>query len=175
MNIRPFRGFSPQVTSSCYVDPTATLIGQVTLGEDVSIWPNVVVRGDVNSISIGDRTNIQDNTVCHVNHPADFNPGGDPLVIGHDVTVGHRALLHGCTIEDQCLVGMGAIVMDKAVVQSQVIIGAGTLVSPNKVLQSGYLYVGSPARQIRELTDDEKSFILYSAKHYAKLKNDYST
>lgn len=174
MAIRHFLDKTPLIGDSTYVDPTATVIGDVIIGEDCSLWPNVVIRGDVNYIRIGNRTNIQDNSVFHVNHDATFNPGGDPLIIGDDVTIGHRVLLHGCTIQDTCLIGMGSIVMDKVIIESQVMLGAGSLVPRGKVLKQGYLYVGNPVQQVRLLTEDELNFLSYSAKHYVKLKNQYS-
>jgi carbonic anhydrase/acetyltransferase-like protein (isoleucine patch superfamily) len=132
-----------------------------------------VVRGDVNQISIGARTNIQDGSVLHVNHAGEYNPQGNPLVIGHDVTIGHRVVLHGCTIEDECLIGINSVVMDGAIIREQVLVGANSLVPPGKELASGYLYVGSPVKQIRALTATEKAFFKYSAQHYVALKDNY--
>jgi len=169
--IRPFQGIVPTVPASSWVDDSAVVIGDVVLGEDVSIWPQAVLRGDVNAIRIGDRTNIQDAAVVHVSHVGPFNPKGARTVIGADVTVGHRAVLHGCTLHDRILVGIGAILMDDVVVESDVIIGAGSLVPPGKVLAAGYLYVGSPARRVRPLTDSERAQLRYSARYYADLKN----
>ena len=173
MSIRAFKGHVPQIDDTCYVDESAEVIGQVILGKNVSLWPKVVLRGDVNTIEIGEGSNVQDHTVCHVTHSASFNPGGCPLVVGKWVTVGHRALLHGCTIRDECLIGMGAIVMDNAVIESQVLLGAGSLVPPGKRLRSGYLYMGNPAREVRVLNKDEIDFIHYSAEHYVALKEQY--
>lgn len=173
MNIRSFENHRPTLGERVYVDESAVVIGQVSLGDDAAIWPTAVVRGDVNCISIGARSNIQDGAVLHVSHAADFNPDGDPLVIGDDVTVGHRVVLHGCTIEDECLIGINSVVMDKAMVHSQVLIGANSLVPPGKELASGFLYVGSPVKQIRPLTKAELSYFKYSADHYVTLKNQY--
>lgn len=173
MNIRPFEKKTPVIDSSSYIDPTAVVIGDVVIGKDCSVWPMTVIRGDVNSIRIGDRSNIQDSSVLHVNHAGEFNPEGDPLVIGDDVTVGHRVTLHGCTVGDRCLIGIGSIVMDGAIVESEVIIGAGSLVPRGKVLTSGYLWLGSPVKQIRPLTAEEISFLSYSAEHYSQLKDRY--
>jgi carbonic anhydrase/acetyltransferase-like protein (isoleucine patch superfamily) len=147
------------------------VLGDVTLAEDASLWPQVVARGDVNSIVVGARTNIQDGTVLHVSHDSEFAAGGFPLSIGADITVGHQAILHGCTIEDRCLIGMAATVMDGAIVRSGAIIGAGSLVPPGRELEGGFLWVGSPARKVRPLRDQEISFLDYSAKHYVELKN----
>jgi len=169
--IRPYQGIHPTVPASSWVDDSAVVIGDVVLGEDVSIWPQAVVRGDVNKIRIGDRSNIQDGSVVHVSHVGPFNPTGASTVVGADVTVGHKVILHGCTLHDRILVGMGVIVMDDVVVESDVIIGAGSLVPPGKVLASGYLYVGSPAKQVRPLTEREKEHLRYSARFYADLKN----
>ena len=148
--IRSFEGITPVIGASTFIDETAVVIGNVTIGEDSSVWPTTVIRGDVNRITIGDRTSIQDGSVLHVNHDADYNPGGDPLSVGSDVTVGHKVMLHGCTIEDRCLIGMSSTILDKVVIESNTMIGAGSLVSPGKVLEGGYLYVGAPARQVRK-------------------------
>jgi len=170
MPIRPFEQQTPRIHPSAYVDNTAVVIGDVEIGEDSSVWPLCVIRGDIQSIRIGARTSIQDGTIIHVTHDSRFCPGGQPTVIGNDVTVGHRVILHACTIEDYCLIGMGAIVMDKAVVRSRVTIGAGGVVPPSKVLESGYLYVGSPVKQVRLLYDRELEFLEYSAQNYRRLK-----
>ena len=171
MTIRKFENITPTIDSTAYIDETALVIGEVTIAADVSLWPKVVARGDVNTITIGARTNIQDGTILHVSHDSEFAPGGFPLVIGADITVGHQAILHGCSIEDRCLIGMAATVMDGAIVRSGAIVGAGSLVPPGKDLQGGYLWVGSPVRQARELRDEEKAFLEYSARHYVELKN----
>ena len=171
--IRAFEGITPVIAASTFIDETAVVIGNVSIGEHSSVWPAVVIRGDVNTITIGDRTSIQDGSVLHVNHDADYNPGGDPLSIGSYVTVGHKVMLHGCTIEDHCLVGMSSTILDKAVVESNTMIGAGSLVSPGKVLESGYLYVGAPVRQVRKLTDDELAYLDYAADFYANLKSKH--
>ena len=171
MSIRNFENTAPRIAKTAYVDATALVIGHVTLEEDVSLWPNVVARGDVNSIRVGARTNVQDGTVLHVSHDSEFARGGFPLDIGADITVGHQAILHGCTIEDRCLVGMAATVMDGAVLRSGVILGAGSLVPPGHELEGGYLWVGSPARRVRPLREQETAFLDYSAGHYVELKN----
>lgn len=171
MTIRKFENIAPRVATTAYVDATALVIGDVTLEEDVSLWPNVVARGDVNSIRVGARTNVQDGTVLHVSHDSEFAPGGFPLDIGADITVGHQAILHGCIIEDRCLVGMAATVMDGAVLRAGVILGAGSLVPPGRELEGGYLWVGSPARRVRPLREQETAFLEYSARHYVELKN----
>jgi carbonic anhydrase/acetyltransferase-like protein (isoleucine patch superfamily) len=171
MSIRNFEGHAPRVHVSAFVDEQAMVCGHVTIGADSSIWPMTVVRGDINTIVIGERTNIQDGSVLHVTHDSEYAPGGAPLVVGNDVTVGHRVVLHACTVEDLCLVGMGAVVLDGAIIRSGAMIAAGALVSPNKDLEGGYLYVGAPARRARELTEQEKRFLKYSAQHYAKLKD----
>jgi carbonic anhydrase/acetyltransferase-like protein (isoleucine patch superfamily) len=173
MNLRPYTGISPVVGERVYIDPSAVVIGKVTLAEDVSLWPCVVARGDVNSISVGARSNIQDLSMLHVTHDGPYSPGGFPLSIGADVTVGHKCLLHACSIGDRCLIGMGAIVMDGAVVEHDVLLGAGSLVSPGKRLESGYLYKGSPAQKVRPLTAGEREMLRYSAAHYVRLKDRY--
>ena len=173
MSIRNFQSHQPQLGKNVFIDETAVIIGQVQLGDDCSVWPLTAIRGDVNHITIGHRTNVQDGTVCHVTSPSKSDPQGNPLIIGNDVTIGHRVVLHGCTIEDECLIGMNSVVLDQAVVKKQVLVGANSLVPPGKVLESGYLYLGSPIKQIRKLTDDEITFFKHSAAHYVKLKNKY--
>ncbi len=171
MSLRQFEGFTPVLDPTVFVDSTALIIGNVSAGEDSSVWPLVVVRGDIHRISIGARSNIQDGTVIHVTHDGPFNPGGYATTIGDDVTVGHKVMLHGCTIADRVLIGMGAIVMDGAVVESEVVVGAGSLVPPGKRLQSGHLYVGSPVKQIRPLSEKERAYFTYSSQRYVELKD----
>lgn len=163
----------PKIGEKTWVHDSAVVIGRVRLGQGVSIWPCAVLRGDVNDISIGDRSNVQDGVVIHATHPGPFNPKGYATVIGNDVTIGHNAILHGCTIGNRVLIGMGATVLDGTVIPDDVIIAAGALVSMNKTLESGYLYVGSPAKALRELSDEEKAFLPYSAEHYMALKQGY--
>ena len=170
--IRPFKKSHPQIAASAWIDDSAVVIGDVAIGDDSSVWPMTVIRGDVNSISIGTRSNIQDGSVLHVTHAGKHYEGA-ALRIGDDVTVGHKVILHACTIGNRCLVGMGAIIMDKTVVEDDVIIGAGSLVAENKVLQSGHLYLGSPAKKIRPLTERELKFLRYSAEHYVELAKEY--
>jgi carbonic anhydrase/acetyltransferase-like protein (isoleucine patch superfamily) len=155
------------------VHPRATVIGEVSLGTDASVWPGAVIRGDVNSIVIGDASNIQDGSVLHVSHKTPASPAGGPLVIGARVTVGHTVILHACTIGDECLIGMGSIILDRAVIQKQVLLGAGSLVPEGKVLESGYLYLGRPAKRVRELTAEEIAYFNYSAQHYVQLAQSY--
>lgn len=173
MPIRSFEKKSPQLGHQVYIDPTALVIGHVTLGDDVSIWPMTVLRGDVNSITVGARSNIQDGTIIHVNRSTEQNPTGDPVIIGEDVTVGHQVVIHACTIHDRVLVGIGARVLDNVVIESDVLVGAGSLVPPNKILKSGYLYFGSPVKQIRPLEKSEIQHLLHSASNYVALKNQY--
>ena len=171
--VRSYKGIFPFIGQQVYIDPSSVLVGDIHLEEDVSIWPMVVARGDVNSIKIGARTNIQDGTVLHVTHKSESNPDGYPLNIGRDVTIGHKAMLHGCIIGDRVLVGMGALILDNAIIENDVMIGAGSLVPSNKKLESGYLYIGTPVKKIRPLTADEINFLSYSSAHYVKLKNNY--
>lgn len=173
MNIRPYRNTRPVIGQRVWIDPAAVVIGRVTIGDDASIWPGAVLRGDVNTIEIGARTSIQDASILHVASDRLAGEGGIPLVIGDDCTVGHRVILHACTIGARCLVGMGAIVMDGAVVGDEVIIGAGSLVPAGKRLPSRTLWLGSPARQARALTAKEIAMLAESAEHYVALKDDY--
>ena len=172
-NIRPFRGQFPRIAEGVYVDDTALVIGDVTVGPDSSLWPQVVARGDINRIAIGARTNVQDGSVLHVSHAGPFNPDGAALTIGDDVTVGHRVVLHGCTVGDRCLIGMGAVVLDRAVLEPQVMVGAGALVSGGQRLESGHLYLGQPARRARPLTERELAYLDYAAAHYVALAREY--
>lgn len=173
MSLRVFDNVFPTVHPSAYIDPEGVVVGRVEIGADSSVWPMSVIRGDVHTITIGARTNIQDGSVLHVTHDSEYCPGGSPLVIGSDVTVGHKVVLHACTVQDTCLIGMGSIVLDEAVIEAGTMLGAGSLVPPGKVLESGYLYLGSPVRRVRELTEKERSYLGYSAAHYVRLKNRY--
>ena len=158
---------SPQFDDTVFVAPSADMIGDVKLGSDSSIWFNTTIRGDVNFIRIGKRCNIQDNACIHV-----MNQTG-PTVIGDDVTIGHNAMVHGCTIHNRVLIGIHATILDEAVISSDVIIAAGTLVPPGKELESGYLYMGSPAKKARKLTDKEITSIKQSAQNYVKYQRTY--
>jgi carbonic anhydrase/acetyltransferase-like protein (isoleucine patch superfamily) len=173
MSISNYRGIRPTLGARVFIDPSAVVIGRVTIGDDSSIWPTAVLRGDVNTITIGARTSIQDGSVGHVTHDGIYRPGGRALIVGDDVTVGHRVVLHACTIGNRCLVGMGCVILDDVVVEDQVMIGAGSVVTPGKTLESGGLYVGSPARRARDLKQAEIDFFTYSAAHYVKLKDEY--
>lgn len=172
-NVRTYLQHQPKIAASTWVDTSAVVIGDVEIGEDCSVWPTAVIRGDMHRIRIGDRCSIQDGSVLHITHAGPFSPEGFPLTLGNEVTVGHKVILHGCTLGSRILVGMGAIIMDGAVVEDEVIIGAGSLVPPGKTLESGYLYVGSPVKAVRPLTEEEKSFFSYTAGNYVQLKNDY--
>ncbi len=173
-NIRAFEGVTPQIAASAFIDESAVVIGNVSIGEDSSVWPCCSVRGDIHKITIGKRTNIQDGSILHVTHDSEYAPGGFGLTVGDDVTVGHNVVLHACTIEDKCLIGMGSVVLDGSVVQSGAMVGAGSLVPPNKVLTGGYMWLGSPVKKVRELSAKEKEFLTYSAAQYAALKNRHS-
>jgi len=173
-SIAPYQGVHPQLAPGAWVHPRASVIGEVSLGADASVWPGAVIRGDVNSIRIGEASNIQDNSVLHVSHKTLANPAGGPLVIGARVTVGHSVILHACTIADECLIGMGSIILDRAVIQKQVLLGAGSLVPEGKVLESGHLYLGRPAKLVRALTDEEIAYFRYSAEHYVALARSYA-
>jgi carbonic anhydrase/acetyltransferase-like protein (isoleucine patch superfamily) len=173
MTIRAYQGIFPVADGTVYIDESAVLVGDIEIGRQSSIWPLVAARGDVNVIRIGERSNIQDGSVLHVTRKSEQNPDGFPLVIGDDVTVGHKCMLHGCTLGNRILVGMGAIIMDGAVVQDDVFIAAGALVAPNKILKSGYLYVGNPAIKKRPLKESESAFLKQSAINYVELSKEY--
>lgn len=172
--IRDFENITPSIDESVYVDVQASVIGDVHIGADSSVWPGTVIRGDVNKIRIGERTNVQDNSTVHVSHDSHYHPGGFATIIGNDVTIGHQVIVHACTIGDRCLVGMGSVIMDGTVVEPDTIVGAGSLVTQNKVLEGGYLWIGRPAKRIRKLTAEEIERISYSAEHYVRLKNRYT-
>jgi carbonic anhydrase/acetyltransferase-like protein (isoleucine patch superfamily) len=172
-SVRPYLHNTPQIGQRVMIDPSSVVIGNVELADDVSIWPLVAIRGDVNAVKIGARSNIQDGSILHVTHQSDYNPAGYPLLIGEDVTVGHKAMLHGCSIGNRVLVGMGSILLDGAIIEDDVMIGAGSLVAPGKHLESGYLYVGSPARRVRALTPAELEGLRYSANNYVRWKDEY--
>lgn len=173
MALRAYQSITPQIGNHCYIDASSVIVGDVSLGDDASIWPLVAARGDVNKIRIGARTNVQDGTVLHVTRRSTQNPEGYPLLIGDDVTIGHKCMLHGCQLGNRILVGMGAIIMDGAIVEDDVFIGAGTLVPPNKRLESGFLYVGNPMQKKRPLKDSEIAFLKQSAVNYVQLKDEY--
>lgn len=173
MTVRKFNEKMPKIGERVYIDDTAVVIGDVVIGDDVSIWPTTVIRGDVESITIGDGSNVQDGSVLHVTHFGKFTERGYPLTIGKGVTIGHRAVAHACTIGNYCLIGIGAIIMDNAVLEDYVMLGAGSLVPPGKKLEGGHLYIGAPAKQARPLSETEKEFLEYSYQHYIHLKNEY--
>ena len=172
-SLRPYLDRNPRLRERVHVDPAATIIGDVELADDASVWPACVLRGDVNFIRVGARSNIQDGTIVHVSHHSPFNQAGHPTLIGADVTVGHGAIIHACTIEDLCLVGMGARILDGATVKKYGFVGAGAVVGPGKVVGEAELWLGNPARFVRKLSDREIESLHYSAAHYVRLKNRY--
>ena len=173
MAIRPYKGILPKFGARVYVDESAAIIGDVQIGDDTSIWPMCSVRGDVNFIRVGARTNIQDNSVLHGTHRYPELPEGWSCVVGDDVTIGHQCVIHSCTVGNRCLIGMGSIILDGAVLHDGVLLGAGSLVTEGKELEGGYLWLGRPAKKVRALTEQEMAWFKYSAKHYVKLKDDY--
>ena len=173
MNIRTHQGKTPQIHPSAFVDEAATVIGDVTIGADCSVWPAATVRGDLMPIHIGKCSNIQDGAVLHVTSDSKFVPGGLPLEIGDNVTVGHGAILHACSVKDLSLIGMNATILDGAVVSKNVIVGANSLVPSNKHLDEGFLWLGSPVKKIRPLKDEEIEFLVFSAANYVEQKNKY--
>ena len=174
MPIRPYKNIYPRISESSYIAESADIIGNVVIGEDSSVWHASVVRGDMDmTITIGSRTNIQDGSVLHIVNQSSYVPDGYHLTIGNEVTVGHRCILHACTIEDTALIGMGSTVLDGAVVCSEAMIGANSLVPPGKIIEGGYLWLGSPIKKIRKLSAMDKEFLVYSAEMYVSLKNEY--
>ncbi len=173
MNVSTYKGKHPVLGDRVFIHPNATVIGDVIVGDDVSFWPFSVARGDVNRISIGDRSNVQDGAVLHVTHDGPFTPGGSELIIGCDVTIAHRVTLHACTLGDRILIGIGAIVLDEVSIEDDVMLAAGSLVPPGKSLLSGGLYKGIPAQRVRELSADEIENLSYSSRHYVEVKNNY--
>lgn len=163
----------PQFGSDVYMTETATVIGDVTLGDECSVWPQAVIRGDVNTIRIAARTNVQDGCILHVTHDGPYSPGGHTLEIGEEVTLGHGAVLHGCRVGSRCLIGIRATVLDGAIIEDEVLLGAGALVAPGKRLEGGHLYHGQPARKIRALAETEREALAYSAAHYVRLARRY--
>ncbi|MBI2785471.1 MAG: gamma carbonic anhydrase family protein [Legionella longbeachae] len=172
-SIRNFQNTSPSIGQRVYIDPKSVVIGDVYLGDDVSVWPMAVIRGDVNSIKIGNACSIQDGAVLHVTHDGPYTPGGQALILGQGITIGHQAVLHACTVDDYCLIGMGALILDAVHIQHHVMVAAGSVVSPGKILESGYLYLGNPAKAVRKLTEQELQKLEYSAHHYVRLKDKY--
>jgi carbonic anhydrase/acetyltransferase-like protein (isoleucine patch superfamily) len=173
MNVRPYRGWQPEIGPGAWIDPAATVIGRVNIGEDASLWPGVIARGDVNPVAIGARTNVQDGSILHVGSARLAGGTGIPLLVGEECSVGHGAILHACTVGRRCLVGMGAIVMDGAVIGDEVIVGAGALVTAGMVLPPRTLWTGSPARRARALDAGEIAYLAASAAHYVELKEEY--
>ncbi len=172
--ILPYKGMSPKIDKRAWVAPGATVIGDVVIGEDSSIWFGVVVRGDVHKIRIGDRVSVQDLSMIHVTHyKKEDKSDGSPTIIGNDVTIGHRVMLHGCTIEDACLIGMSATILDDAVIGKESIVGAGALVTKGKKFPPRSLIIGSPAKVVRELTDEEVEELYASAKRYVGFMREY--
>ncbi len=173
MPIESYLDILPQIGERVFFHASSQVIGDVKIGDDSSVWCNTILRGDVNRIVVGRGTNVQDLTMGHVSHKTAEKPEGSPLIIGDYVTVGHSVVLHGCSIGNECLIGIGSIILDDAVVQDRVMLGAGSLVPPGKVLESGKLYIGRPAKAVRELTQEELVHLRYSAEHYVRLKDDY--
>ena len=171
--LRSFKGVLPTLGERVYVDPAATVIGAVQLGDDASVWPGAVLRGDVHFIRVGARSNVQDGSIVHVTHDGPYSPGGLPTLIGAEVTIGHAAVIHACTIEDCCLIGMHASVLDGAVVRKYGFVGAGSLIPPGKVVGERELWLGNPARFVRLLSDRLIEQLHYSAAHYVRLKDEY--
>ena len=171
--IRPFKGITPQIAPSAFIAETAVVIGEVSIGAQASLWYNVVARGDVNSISIGARSNIQDLTMLHVTHKKHADDPGAPLIIGDDVTVGHSVTLHGCTLKDGCFIGMQAMVMDKAVVGEGALVGARALVTEGTIIPPHTLWVGAPAKYKRDLTPDEIAWLKKSADNYVRYSREF--
>ncbi len=173
MTTRSFKEYQPNLSKNVYIDPAAIVIGRVSLADDCSVWPTSVIRGDVNQITIGERSNVQDGSIIHVNHESEYYGGGSTVNIGSDVTIGHKVMIHGAHIGNRCLIGMGTIILDGAKLNDEALLAAGSLVPMNKELEGGYLWMGSPVKKIRPLNDKERELFCYSATHYVGLKNEY--
>ena len=173
MALRTFKGVTPDIAPSAYIDQAAVVIGDVEIGEESSVWPMAVLRGDVNHIRIGRLSNVQDGAVLHVTHDHPGAAGGYPLIIGDEVTIGHNVTLHGCRIGNRCLIGMGSVILDGATLEEGVLLAAGSLVPPGKTLEGGYLWLGNPVRRGRPLTEAEQAWFDYSARHYARLSEHH--
>ena len=171
--LRPFLDKHPSLGQRVYIDPACTVIGEVERGDDVSVWPGTVIRGDVNHIHIGARTNVQDGTVIHVSHDSPYNKGGYPTLVGEGVTIGHGCIIHACSIGDYCLIGMGACILDGAVIEANAFIAAGAVIGPGKRVRSGELWAGNPARLMRQLSEKDIEGLRYSADHYVRVKDQY--
>lgn len=172
--LHSFKNTNPNIGENSWIAPSADVIGNVVCGEDCSIWFGCVVRGDVHYIKIGNRVNIQDLSMIHVTHyKRPDKSDGNPTIIEDDVTIGHRVMLHGCTIEKACLIGMSATILDGAVIGKESIVGAGSLITKNKVFPPRSLIMGSPAKVIRQLNEDEIKELYASASRYVEFKNDY--
>tara|TARA_R110000868_G_scaffold391396_1_gene661395 strand:+ start:44031 stop:44561 length:531 start_codon:yes stop_codon:yes gene_type:complete len=174
-NIRPYKGIHPVLAEGVYIDESAVIIGDVHIGKDSSVWPLTVIRGDVNHCRIGERCNIQDGSVIHLSRTRPSNPNGYPTILGDNVSIGHKVMLHGCTIGNNVLIGMGAIILDGAVIEDEVLVGAGSMVTQGKRLESGYLYMGTPAKKIRPLKDGERELFTRTAGDYVELKGEYAS
>lgn len=173
MTVSAYLSSNPSIGEGVFVHDSAQVIGDVSIGRNSSVWCNTVLRGDMNRIVIGESSNVQDFTMGHVSHKHPRKPEGSPLIIGDHVTVGHSVILHGCRIGNECLIGMGSIIMDDVRIEDRVMVGAGSLVSPGKVLKNGWLYLGRPATPVRKLTADELAYLRYSAEHYVRVKDNY--
>ena len=165
--IMPYKGIMPKIHESAFIAPGAVVIGDVEIGAETNVWFGCVIRGDVNTIRIGERTNIQDGTVIHVTRKT------GPTKIGSGITIGHSVLLHACTLEDECFIGMHSTVMDMAVVESGGMVAAAALVAPNKRIPKGQIWAGNPAKFMREMKEEEKAYIKISADNYCKLAREY--
>jgi carbonic anhydrase/acetyltransferase-like protein (isoleucine patch superfamily) len=165
--VRTFQGIRPTIPTSCFIEETGLVIGDVVMGEHCSVWFHAVIRGDVNYIRIGERTNVQDLCMLHVTHDT------NPLIIGNEVTIGHNVVLHGCTIKDRVLVGMGAIIMDGAVIGEDSVVGAGALITEGTIVPPKSLILGSPAKVKRPVTEKELAWIKESAENYVKYARQY--
>jgi carbonic anhydrase/acetyltransferase-like protein (isoleucine patch superfamily) len=168
-NVRSYQGLEPRIAADAWIDETAVIIGNVEIGAQSSVWPTAVLRGDIHRIHIGNGSNVQDGSVLHVSHDSRFLPGGAPTIVHDRVTIGHHATLHGCEIHDRCLIGIGARVLDRVVLRPRLMLAAGAVVPPGKVLQSGFMYIGAPAKPSRTLTDLELEYLDYAAQHYIEL------
>ena len=173
MSIETFKGIKPKISKSAFVHESAVIIGDVSIGDNSSIWPNCVIRGDVQKVIIGDRTNVQDGSILHVTSDTKYCEGGIPLNIGNNVTIGHKVILHGCSIDSNTLIGMGSIILDNTIINEMAFIAAGAVVTPGTEVKKNELWAGNPAKFLRKTNENEKKLLINTPKVYGELRKEF--